>query len=239
MYPKVTLTYAQSLDGSIAGIPGERLRLSGSESMKYTHELRALNQGILIGVNTVLADNPSLTVRLCPGNNPKPVILDSNLRTPTNCKLLVNEQCVKPIILYSCQGGATANKVEALTKLGCVCVKCKSSDGHVDLDDALKQIKQEPHHINTLMVEGGGQVITSFIRLHWSPKNQFSIHEVIITIAPTFVGGVKSITTLLPFYRGGESESGECNFPRLLNTEINLKGNDIVVKGILDSPMQK
>ena len=64
MYPKVTLTYAQSLDGSIAGIPGERLRLSGSESMKYT-ELRALDQGILIGVNTVLADNPSLTVRLC------------------------------------------------------------------------------------------------------------------------------------------------------------------------------
>jgi|EP00944_MAST-04C_sp_MAST-4C-sp1_P009233 3,4-dihydroxy 2-butanone 4-phosphate synthase/GTP cyclohydrolase II len=207
--------------------------------MKYTHELRALNQGILIGVNTVLADNPSLTVRLCPGDNPKPVILDSNLRTPTTCKLLVNKQCVRPIILYSCQDSATLNKVEALTKLGCVCVKCKSSDGHVDLDDALKQIKQEPHNINTLMVEGGGQVITSFVRLHWSPKNQFSIYKVIITIAPTFVGGVKSIATLLPFCRGAESESGECNFPRLLNKEIVLKGNDIIVEGILDSPMQK
>ena len=81
----------RSMDPS--GIPGERLRLSGSESMKYTHELRALNHGILVGVNTVvLADDPSLTVRLCPGNNPKPVILDSNLK-PTTCKLLVNEQC--------------------------------------------------------------------------------------------------------------------------------------------------
>ena len=89
------------------------------------------------------------------------------------------------------------------------------------------------------MVEGGGQVITSFVRLHWSPKNQFSIYKVIITIAPTFVGGVKSIATLLPFCRGAESESGECNFPRLLNKQMVLKGNDIVVKGILDSPMQK
>ena len=176
-YPNVTLTYAQSIDGSIAGIAGKRLRLSGMESMKYTHELRAANQGILIGVNTLLADNPSLTVRMCPGNSPQPVILDSNLRIPTTCKLLTNEKCIKPIILYCCDtenNDENNKKLNQLNQLGCICIKSKSHDGHVDLDDGLKLIKKKPHDINTLMVEGGGQVITNFMRLHCDQNIGFS-----------------------------------------------------------------
>ena len=63
----VTLTYAQSLDGSIAAVRGEPLRLSGEASMRMTHELRAVHDAIAVGIGTVLADNPSLTVRLVPG----------------------------------------------------------------------------------------------------------------------------------------------------------------------------
>ena len=65
--PFVTLAYAQSLDGSIAGETGKPLRLSGSESMHMTHLLRAWHDSILVGVGTVVADDPSLTVRLCSG----------------------------------------------------------------------------------------------------------------------------------------------------------------------------
>ena len=80
--PFVTLTFAQSIDGSIALRRGEPLLLSGAESMKMSHELRALHDGILVGIGTVIADNPSLTTRLVKGSNPRTVILDSQLRTP-------------------------------------------------------------------------------------------------------------------------------------------------------------
>eukprot|EP01049_Picozoa_sp_SAG25_P027551 SAG25_NODE_14405_length_255_cov_0.666667_1_plen_84_part_11 len=66
--------------------------------MRMTHELRAMHDGILVGVGTVIADNPSLTVRLCPGSSPRPLVLDSTLRCPPTCKLLSSPDCVRPII---------------------------------------------------------------------------------------------------------------------------------------------
>ncbi len=233
IYPKVTLTFAQSIDGSIAGIIGKRLRLSDAESMKYTHELRAIHRGILIGVNTLIADNPSLTVRLCSGKSPQPVILDSKLRIPISCKLLTNEKCVKPIILYCCDVNKNnGTKLKHLTELGCICIKCKSNDGHVDLNDGLKFLRKKPYQIDTLMVEGGGQVITNFIRLHCDKNNAFLIDQIIITIAPTFIGGVKAVKSLLPYV--DNNVSGEYCFPRLINMKTEMKGSDIIIKGNLD-----
>ena len=80
--PFVTLSYAQSLDGSIATAAGQPLRISSPQSMIMTHALRAAHDAILVGINTVLADDPSLTVRLDEGNNPQPIVLDSQLRMP-------------------------------------------------------------------------------------------------------------------------------------------------------------
>ncbi|HLB48279.1 MAG TPA: RibD family protein, partial [Anaerolineales bacterium] len=87
MRPFVTLTYAQSLDGSI-GLPGQRLELSGPESTRMTHELRTQHDGILVGIGTVLADDPRLTVRHAVGRNPQPIVLDSRLRIPLTAALL-------------------------------------------------------------------------------------------------------------------------------------------------------
>jgi 3,4-dihydroxy 2-butanone 4-phosphate synthase/GTP cyclohydrolase II len=79
--PFVTLAYAQSLDGSLAARRGEPLSLSGLESQKLTHRLRASHSAILVGISTLLADDPQLNVRLVEGENPQPVVLDSRLRT--------------------------------------------------------------------------------------------------------------------------------------------------------------
>ncbi len=76
--PLVTLSYAQSLDGSIADRPGRPLSLSGSQSLTLTHGLRASHDAILVGIGTVLADNPRLNVRLVTGESPQPVIVDSS-----------------------------------------------------------------------------------------------------------------------------------------------------------------
>jgi GTP cyclohydrolase II len=84
----VTLAYAQSLDGSITTERGQRYRLSGPEAMRFTHALRAAHDAILVGVGTVLADDPELRVRLVEGPDPQPVVVDSRLRTPATARLL-------------------------------------------------------------------------------------------------------------------------------------------------------
>ena len=80
--PFVSLSYAQSLDGSLAAKPGAPTRLSGTQANELTHRLRAAHDAILVGIGTILADDPQLTVRGVPGLQPRPVVLDSRLRTP-------------------------------------------------------------------------------------------------------------------------------------------------------------
>ena len=84
----VTLSYAQSLDGCIAALPGQPLAVSGTLSLTLTHQLRAAHDAILVGIGTVLADNPRLTVRLVEGRHPQPVVVDSQLRFPPDANLL-------------------------------------------------------------------------------------------------------------------------------------------------------
>ena len=86
--PFVTLAYAQSVDGSIARERGERYTLSGPDSLRLTHMLRSCHDAILVGVGTVLADDPELGVRMIEGRAPQPVVVDSQLRTPLSSRLL-------------------------------------------------------------------------------------------------------------------------------------------------------
>ncbi len=95
--PFITLTYAQSIDGCIAQFEGETLQLSNPFALKLTHQVRALHDAILVGINTVLRDNPRLNVRLVKGQSPQPIVVDSRLRFPLEANLL-KEPCVRPII---------------------------------------------------------------------------------------------------------------------------------------------
>ena len=86
--PYCTITYAQSIDGSIATSAGDFLALSGPESLVMTHHLRANHDAILIGIETVFADDPMLTVRFVEWEHPQPIVLDTNLRFPTTARML-------------------------------------------------------------------------------------------------------------------------------------------------------
>jgi 3,4-dihydroxy 2-butanone 4-phosphate synthase/GTP cyclohydrolase II len=88
--PFITLSYAQSLDGSIALQDGRPLALSSPPSLFRTHALRARHDGVLVGVGTILADDPQLTVRHAAGPNPQPIVLDTGLRTPLPARILSN-----------------------------------------------------------------------------------------------------------------------------------------------------
>src|SRR5437868_3803386 len=88
--PYVTIHYAQTLDGRIATCTGSSQWISGDASLTLAHELRAVHQAVMVGVGTVLADNPRLTVRLVPGRSPVRIVADSTLRLPAEAHVLTD-----------------------------------------------------------------------------------------------------------------------------------------------------
>ncbi len=211
--PLVTLTYAQSLDGSLTARRGQPLALSGPKSMQLTHQLRAAHGAILVGLGTVLADDPRLSVRLSPGDHPQPVILDSLLRTPTSARLV--SEPVQPLWIATTEA-APQDRRNALLARGVRLLELPvCSDGGISLPALLAQLAKRG--INSLMVEGGARVIASF--LHQRLANQ-----VLLTIAPCFVGGLAALESPI---------SGE--FPRLLGMQAQKLGEDLIVWGTLGS----
>ncbi len=89
--PLVTVHYAQTIDGRIASRTGDSRYVSGDGSLRLAHELRAVHDAVLVGIGTVLADDPQLTVRLAPGASPVRVIVDSQLRTPLDANVLTTK----------------------------------------------------------------------------------------------------------------------------------------------------
>jgi GTP cyclohydrolase II len=208
--PLVTLSYAQSLDGSIADRPGHPLALSGAQSMTLTHALRSGHDAILVGIGTVLADNPRLNVRLVTGQNPQPVVLDSRLRFPSYANLLRNSRT--PWIVAN--EGADPERQKTLEALGARVFCLPAANGWVNLEALLRKLAEM--EINSLMVEGGAQIITSFLASRL-------VDQVILTIAPLLVGGLRVVDRL-----GNANPRG---FPRLGNLTYERLGEDLALMG--------
>ncbi|MFA5183246.1 MAG: GTP cyclohydrolase II [Syntrophales bacterium] len=214
--PLVTLTYAQSLDGSIAARPGHPLHISCPGSQTFTHSLRAAHDAILVGIGTVLADNPRLNVRLVPGKNPQPIVLDSRLRFPSYANLLKNGN---PLWIATTLS-AEASRQERLEKQGARIFRLpEGSCGGIDLTALLSKLGEMG--IISLMVEGGAQVITSFITSRL-------VDQVIVTVAPVLVGGLRVLDSSPQMPLG--------NFPRLTQVSFHQVGEDLVLWGTPDWP---
>ena len=182
--PFITISYAQSIDGSIASRNNEPLELSGPQSWTLTHQVRAVCDAILIGIGTVLADDPQLSVRRIDGKNPQPIILDTHLRTPLDAKCVQREDTSAWLI------NAKTNSIVSRQALEKACARpltcATGSDGKIDLFalmDLLAAMK-----VNSVMVEGGARVITSFV-------NARLVDQFIITIAPKLVGGLQVLNS--------------------------------------------
>lgn len=211
--PYVTLTYAQSLDGALASGNGNRLILSGEQSMKMTHRLRAENDAILVGIGTVLADDPQLTVRLAQGNNPQPVVLDSQLRLPLD-SFLADRHPLKPWVFAAAD--APDLKRQELTARGIrVFIVASDADGMLDLGEILKTLSAQG--IGSVMVEGGLEVISRFLA-------SGLVDRVVITISPRFTGGKR-----IP-------EKGVRGYPELVEVSQFQLGDDIIVGGQVKRP---
>jgi 3,4-dihydroxy 2-butanone 4-phosphate synthase/GTP cyclohydrolase II len=205
-YPFVTLTYAQSMDGSIAADGGAPLLLSSQQAMTLTHYLRAHHDGLLVGVNTILADDPQLTVRHCDGESPQTVILDSHLRTSVDSRVL--GQSGKPPIILTTRESDSEQR-SRLTGRGAVILEVDS----VDIRQAL--VALSAHGIRTLMVEGGGKTISTFFKHHL-------VNYCVITITPKIIGGLRAIE--------GLSAAGEAPLT-LSDCRYQTLGSDIIAYG--------
>jgi GTP cyclohydrolase II len=180
--PFITVSYAQSVDGSIATRSRQPIGLSGPESAHLTHQIRACSDAILIGIGTLLADDPELNVRLVEGSSPQPIILDTHLRTPLNARLMRRSDTRPWIINGEDNGG---EQFLALQDAGSTPIRCAASRaGKIDLHALMKILTEK--RINSLMVEGGARVITSFV-------NSRLVDQFIVTVSPRFVGGLPVI----------------------------------------------
>lgn len=216
--PFVTLSYAQSLDGSIADAPGEPLPISGAQSLAFTHRIRAAHDAILVGIGTVLSDDPRLNVRQADGDHPQPVVLDRRLRFPEDARML---NCDGPAPLVVTRSDAPDDGVAALEEAGATVVRIRCDADGVCLPVLLDVLAERG--IGSVMVEGGAEVITSFMR------HQLADH-LIITIAPMFVGGMHALQTLCLSSGDGEAAS-DGTYPRLRNIRYRWLGEDLVLEG--------
>jgi diaminohydroxyphosphoribosylaminopyrimidine deaminase / 5-amino-6-(5-phosphoribosylamino)uracil reductase len=182
--PFVVSKFAMTLDGKIATHNGHSQWITAEAARTDVHQLRHEVDGILVGVQTVLKDNPKLTTRLPEGNgrNPIRVILDSSLQTPLEAHVS-NTVEARTIIVTSFE--ADAKKANALEKQGVMIIRVKSSEQGIDIDSTLRALYQVG--ITHLLVEGGAAVNASFLRSGY-------IDQYIVYIAPKILGGKNSFT---------------------------------------------
>jgi len=208
--PFVTLSYAQSVDGSIAARPGQPLALSGTLAMILTHQLRAAHDAILVGIGTVLADNPRLTVRLVAGKNPQPIVADSWLRLPLGAHLL----CQHPLSPWIAAGEpADAGRQQVLEAAGARVLRLPmNTRGHVNLSALLERLGELG--ITSVMVEGGARIITSFLA-------ERLVDHIVLTVAPRLVGGIRAVRRL--------THADPAHLPRLRHLRYQWLEEDLVL----------
>jgi GTP cyclohydrolase II len=210
--PFVTLSYAQSLDGSIAVESQVPYALSSKQSLILTHFLRAHHDALLVGVNTILADDPQLNVRYCEGEDPRAVIVDSQLRTPPDCRVL--KQAKQPPIIVTTAAADPVQR-ERLTAQGAeIILVGAEADGGVNLRETLKALRERG--IRTLMVEGGSRIICTFLK-------QKLVNYCVITITPKIIGGLRAID--------GSCRTGEQAPLNLTDCQYQTLGSDIIAFG--------
>jgi GTP cyclohydrolase II len=205
--PVVTVSWAQSSAGAIAAAGGGPTALSGPASLSLTHRLRGMHGAILVGIATVLADDPRLSVRLAVGPQPQPVVLDSRLRFPISARLLSRPDR-KPWIFHAGTAGAAAE--EKLLHAGARLFRVARGAEGLDLREVLRSLRAEG--IESVMVEGGARVLRAFISLGLAA-------QAVITVSPSDIMGVQGP-----------------GIPEFVSTVREQYDRDVVTWGILDTP---
>jgi len=174
--PFLSLKLASTLDGATADKKGKSKWITSEESRRLVHLLRSYHSAVMVGIGTVLSDDPLLTVRLLPSDfQPLPVVVDPSLKIPTNCRLV--KERASELILITAQESLLSYKAEILKDLGVRIVPVYNFGDRLDLLEALNYLRDE-FGIYSVLCEGGAKLSYSLLReglidkfyLFYSPK---------------------------------------------------------------------
>ncbi len=215
--PFVVMKCAMSLDGKICTEKGESRWITGKKSREAVHKTRSLLSAIMVGVDTVIKDNPKLTCRIDGGKNPIRIVLDSTLRIPLSSNVLVDEFKDKTIIVTTCC--ANKKRLDYIKSLGIKVLIVDKKEKRVNLNSLMKVLGEM--NIDSILLEGGGT-------LNFSALKENIVDKVQIYIAPKIIGGSLAKT---PVEGLGIDKLDEVF--KLKNLKVNTLGEDIFVEGYL------
>ncbi len=215
--PYVTLKIAESIDGKTADKDGRSKWISSEESRRFVHKLRALNDAVMVGVNTLIKDNPLLDNRRCPAFKKQPlrIVLDTDLRTPPASRVLKGARH-RGNVLIAGGKGASLKKKRLLENKGAEVVLLPRENGRVSLISLLRYLRAR--EVMSVLCEGGGELCASLIKSRLADEAYFFI-------SPKIIGGKSAPTAC-----GGAGSSIK-DAARLKNVKIETRGSDIVIKG--------
>ena len=217
--PTVTVSYALTLDGRLGAANGSSRWISSPVSLRFAHQLRAEHDAVAVGAGTACNDDPRLTVRLVPGDDPLRVVVDSALRTPLSAAVLANGAAKGTVLAVTDR--APDERCADAESLGATVLRLPASGkGRVDLDALLSGLHSLG--VRSVMVEGGAALITSFLceRL---------VDRLAVCIAPKILGrGIEAVGDL------GISDLTDSLM--LTDTAVTPYGVDLVIDSRVEYP---
>ncbi|MEI3336183.1 MAG: bifunctional diaminohydroxyphosphoribosylaminopyrimidine deaminase/5-amino-6-(5-phosphoribosylamino)uracil reductase RibD [Clostridium sp.] len=216
--PFVVMKTGMSLDGKIATYSGESKWITEEKSRENVHNLRNELTGIMVGINTVLKDNPQLTCRVNGGRNPIRIIVDSTLKIPIDCKIVNTAKEVETIIATTDK--ANLDKINSLEDKGVKIIVVPSKNGKVNLKELMTILGKLK--IDSILLEGGGT-------LNFSALEEGIVDKVKIYIAPKIIGGKDSKTPI-----EGKGIDNLKDAFKITNLSVSTIGEDILVEGYVE-----
>lgn len=211
--PFVVMKYAMTMDGKIATRTGASRWISGEESRFFVHRMRHRLSGIMVGVGTVLADDPLLTCRIEGGKDPVRIICDTNLRTPVDSNI-VRTAAETPAIIATSVGNP--NRHSPYIQAGCEVLVVPKSGEHVDLRVLMEKLGEKK--IDSILLEGGST-------LHWSALESRIVQKMQCFISPQIFGGIKAKSPV-----GGLGVETPNQSYKLTATTIKKLGQDFLME---------
>lgn len=219
--PFVIAKYASTADGKIATKTGDSKWISNDESRLIVHKIRNAVSAILVGIDTVISDNPMLNCRIENGTNPVRIICDSSLRIPINCNIVNTADEIPTIIAYSQENGEISDKKASLSEKGIEFIYVPDKNGKVDLKELIKKLGKRK--IDSVLIEGGSELLASAL---------FSgiVNKLEVFIAPKIFGGSNAKTSV-----GGDGIQNAADSLKLkLNNVTELCGDVLLEYDVLN-----
>ena len=217
--PFVSMKYAMTMDGKIAAYTGASKWVTGETARRHVQQQRHRFRGIMVGVGTVLADDPLLTCRMENGRNPVRVICDTHLRTPPQAQVVTTADQIPTILATCC---TDPERQAVYQRAGCQVLCLDEKNGHVDLRQLMERLGRE--QIDSILLEGGGT-------LNWAALECGIVQQVQAYIAPKLFGGRDAKTPV-----EGVGVPVPDNAFRLKNSRLERLGEDLLIESEVEYP---